>query len=118
MITEQKLFDLGFLEQMDDKDFIVEIIVLYLHDTHHDLDEMKRLLDAGNVDTVYKTAHKLKSSTGILQANTLFAILENMEIMAKAGVDTVQLAQLVQTAQAEFDQLKIALELHLKEIDN
>src|SRR5665647_2147926 len=110
MITEQKLFDLSFLEEMDDKNFTVEIIVLYLQDTHNDLRELKRAFDAGDLDTVHKTAHKLKSSTGLLQANKLFTILEKTEIIAKAGGKTSQLAELVQTAQYEFDQLKTGLE--------
>ncbi len=116
--AERQLYDLCFLEQMDDKNFIVQIIVLFLHDTHNDLGDMKRAFDANDCDTVYRTAHKLKSSTGMLQANALFTILEKIEKIAKARRETSQLDELLQTAQYEFDQLKTALELHLREIDN
>lgn len=118
MITEQKLFDLSFLEQMDDNNFTIEVIVLYIKDTHIDLEIMKQSFDEGDQESVYKTAHKLKSSTGMLQANTLFSILEKIEITAKSGEGISRLDQLVQEARYEFDQLKAALELHLKEIDN
>ncbi|MEP7109080.1 MAG: Hpt domain-containing protein [Ferruginibacter sp.] len=116
MITDHKLFDLSYLEEIDDKYFLAEVITLYIKDTYCDLEEMKRALDAGAVETVYETAHKLKSSTGMLQANKLFAILEQTEKIAKDGEENGQLAELVRTAQFEFDQLKTALEVHMRGI--
>lgn len=114
MITEQKLFNLSYLEQLADNDFIAEVIVLYLKDTNTDLQEMKMSFDTGAFDTVCNMAHKLKSSTGMLQANSLFSILEQIEKTAKEGLEIEELAQLVQAAGYEFDQLKPALEWHLK----
>jgi HPt (histidine-containing phosphotransfer) domain-containing protein len=116
MNTEQKLFDLSFLEQMDDKNFITEIITLYLKDTGSDLEKMKQASDEGDLGTIHKIAHKLKSSTGLFQANTLFNILENMEKTAKEGVKTKMLEELVKTAQDEFNQLKPPLKMYLQGI--
>ena len=110
MIIEQKMFDLSFLEQMDDKNFIVQVIVLYIHDTHLDLQEMNLAFQSGNYDAVYKTAHKLKSSTGMLQANSLYNILEKTEKVAKEGLEIGVLAGLIKDAQDEFTQLRYELE--------
>ena len=113
---DQKLFDLSFLEQMDDKDFLISVLDLYLTDTGKDINEMNHSLETGSLEGVYKTAHKLKSSTGMLQANTLFTILESTERIAKGGVKTNELAELLKSGEREFEQLKIALELHLEQL--
>ena len=116
MITENKLFDLSYLEQMDDKGFIIQLLNIYISDTRNDLVEMKAAFDTASFDTVCKIAHKLKSSTGMLQANNLFGIFEKIEKIAKSGGDTSPLAELVPKAQQEFELLKSALELHLQSI--
>ncbi|CAN5490741.1 hypothetical protein BH11BAC3_BH11BAC3_17070 [soil metagenome] len=112
--TDEKLFDLAFLEQMDDNGFIIQVIDLYLQDTAKDLDDMKIAFSAGELDTVYKTAHKLKSSTGMLQANTLFETLEKTEKLAKERGDANQVSNYVESAIKQFQQLRVQLELHLK----
>ncbi len=112
----QTLFDLSFLEQMDDKDFLISVLDLYLADTGKDMEEMSKAFDAGNLEVVYKTAHKLKSSTGMLQANTLFTILESTERIAKGGTKTSELTELLKSGLVEFKQLEIALELHLNQL--
>ena len=115
--AETKLFDLSFLEQMDDQAFIIQVVTLYLQDTQADLETMENDLGAGNLDAVYKTAHKLKSSTGMLQANTLFLMLEKTEKTAKAGILTSELSSLLQSVRAEFEILKVALETHLQQLE-
>ena len=112
-----KLFDLSFLEQMDDQAFIIQVITLYLQDTQSDLDTMQQDFSSGNLESVYKTAHKLKSSTGMLQANTLFAILEKTEKSAKAGSLTSELSGLMESGRTEFAVLKLALEAHLQQLE-
>ncbi|MES2893850.1 MAG: Hpt domain-containing protein [Bacteroidota bacterium] len=114
--TGTKLFDLSFLEQMDDQAFIIQVINLYLQDTASDLETMRNDFSAGDLDSVYKTAHKLKSSTGMLQANGLFGILEKTEKTAKAGSLTGELTGLMESGRAEFEVLKLALEAHLQQL--
>lgn len=116
MITDQKLFDLSFLEQMDDINFLSDVITLYIKDTNNDLNSMKIALDSGSLETVYKTAHKLKSSTGMLQANSLSQLFDQTERMAKSGEKGSQLNELVARARTEFDKLKPALQIHLQRL--
>jgi len=114
MIAEQKMFDLSFLEEMDDRNFLIQVLGLYLADTPGDLGDMKQALETADADTIGRSAHKLKSSTGMLQANRLFSILEQTEMMSKSGVVSPQLAGLVEDAHSAFDLLKVALQVHLK----
>jgi HPt (histidine-containing phosphotransfer) domain-containing protein len=116
MIADQKMFDLSFLEEMNDKGFLVQVLELYLEDTPKDLAEMKRGLDDLEPLTIARSAHKLKSSTGMLQATRLSDVLEQTETLAKAGEVNDQLSDLVDSAHEEFSVLKLALLLHLKTI--
>jgi len=115
--AETKLFDLSFLEQMDDQAFIIQVVTLYLQDTQADLATMENDFGAGDLDAVYKIAHKLKSSTGMLQANSLFLLLEKTEKTAKAGILTSELSSMLQSVRSEFGILKLALETHLQQFE-
>ena len=114
MIAEQKMFDLSFLEEMNDRNFLIEVLGLYIADTPNDLAEMKQALKIPDADSIARIAHKIKSSTGMLQAKRLLSVLEQTEIMAKSGAVSPQLSGLVNEAQSEFELLKTALQVHLK----
>lgn len=114
--VEQNLFDLAFLESLDDKDFVDEAITLYIHDTYDNLRQMQMEYEAGHINIIYQIAHKLKSSTGMLQATILSGILAQVEAMAQEGNTDNKLADLVQAAQYEFGKLKTALLLHLRAV--
>jgi HPt (histidine-containing phosphotransfer) domain-containing protein len=114
MIAEQKMFDLSFLEEMNDTNFLIQVIGLYLEDTPKDLAEMKQALDIPDASIIARSAHKLKSSTGMLQATKLYSVLEQTETIAKSGSVSPQLFDLVNKTNLEFDVLKTALRLHLQ----
>ena len=113
-MNQSELFDLSFLEEMDDKSFVAEVVNLYIRDTATDLQEMNVALRSRNLDMVAQMAHKLKSSTGMLQANTLYLILAQTEQDAKEGNPSGELARLVPLAQQAFDVLKTGLEKYLR----
>ncbi|MCW3090951.1 MAG: hypothetical protein JWP81_2020 [Ferruginibacter sp.] len=116
MYNESTLFDLSFLEQMQDRDFLVEAVELYLHDTAINLKEMQQALDTGGYGDVSKIAHKLKSSTGLLQAQKLFSTLEAIEKLAIERTSAIQLATYVYQSRLQFNALKTALEVHLERL--
>ena len=116
MGSEQQPFDLSLLEQMSDKSFIKQVIDIYLQDASIDIVEMKKAFTNGDLETVYNKAHKVKSSTGMLKANTLYNLLIEIEKTAKAGQDNRQLAGLIEQAILSFNLLQTALLLHLQEI--
>ena len=116
MGSEQQPFDLSLLEQMSDKSFIKQVIDIYLQDASIDMVELKKAFTTGDLETVYKKAHKVKSSTGMLKANTLYNLLIEIEKTAKAGLDNNQLTGLIEQAGHSFNVLQAALLLHLQEI--
>ena len=116
MGSEQQPFDLSLLEQMSDKSFIKQLIDIYLHDASIDMVELKKAFTTGDLETVHKKAHKVKSSTGMLKANTLYNLLIEIEKTAKAGLDNSQLTGLIEQAGHSFNVLQAALLLHLQEI--
>lgn len=116
MTAEQQLFDLSLLEQMSDKNFVIQVIDIYLQDSKTDMTEMKNAFTTGDLETVYKKAHKVKSSTGMLKADNLFNLLGRIEQIAKTGTNDRQLTESVEHAVCEFNRLQSALQLHLQDI--
>lgn len=112
----ESLYDLSILQEMDDNDYIVEIITMFLQDTPDELNEISRAIIAGNSDIVHKKAHKLKSSAGILQAQALIAGLAELELVAKAEKATAKLTGLFENTEQQYQILEIALKDLLKKM--
>lgn len=113
-VTEN-LFDLSLLQEMDDKEYIADILNIFLTNTPIELNELQRLCDRAELDSVYKIAHKLKSSTGLIKANAFLNVLVQIEECAKA-VQPEKLARLVSISNEEYKKLEIPLKDYLKEI--
>lgn len=114
LTTDETSFDLSILEEMDDAEYTKEIITLFLKDTPRQLKELREALTAGTFETVYKTAHKLKSSAGILQANKLIHWLAQIETIAKEGKANEQLNSSLKNAEQEYNSLEQQLKAYLK----
>ena len=99
---------------MEDPEYTTEIISLFIKDTPRQLKEIREALSAGTSETVYKTAHKLKSSAGILQANRLIKFLSDIETTAKAGKGNEDLNGLLKNAEQEYNGLEQKLKSYLK----
>lgn len=78
------LFDLSLLEEMDDNEYVAEILTIFLGNSPKELYELKRACMSNKFDAVYKMAHKLKGSVGLLQANFLLNVLIRIEETAIA----------------------------------
>mgnify|MGYP000170865313 CR=1 FL=1 len=113
----EKLFDLSLLEEMDDNEYVSEILTMFLNNTPNELSELETACGSVQFDTVYKLAHKLKSSTGLLKANNLLNILIKIEEDAKAeNIST--LGKLVELANEEYKKIEIPLQNHLKSVQS
>ncbi|MDQ6901922.1 MAG: PAS domain S-box protein [Bacteroidota bacterium] len=82
----ESLFDLSILHEMDDNEYVIDIVSLYLNGTPHELQELKKACAAKQFDTVHHLAHKLKSSTALLKANALLKIIIKIEEFSKAQI--------------------------------
>ncbi len=112
-ISSMDLFDLSMLEEMDDSDYLSEILDIFLNNTPVELKQMQEELVQGRFDEVYKIAHKLKSSTGLLKANNLFDVLVKIEEAARLK-NSEELNGLAGIAINEFIKLESALKERLQ----
>lgn len=109
---KEKLYDLSLLEEMDDIGYIIEIVSIFLIETPKELAGMVEALRSGRLDAVCNKAHKLKSSCGLVQANTLLQILKDIEEPANS-TNGSQMIKLVERAHEEYEKIEAALKKHL-----
>jgi PAS domain S-box-containing protein len=122
-VTEQKkliekpvneiLFDLGLLEEMDDNEYVSEILTLFLDKIPGELKALSHACVSGKFDTAYKMAHKLKGSASLLKANLLVNAIMRVEENAKAEKIN-GLANIADLAIEEYKKLEIPLKEHVK----
>ena len=109
------LFDLSFLAEMDDHEYLLEMIDVFIWEAGKELKEMKEALRAGNDRLVYQKAHKVKSNAGIIQANKLNEILDNIELLGKKGGNENELTPLVENAFDQYLLVEKGLKKYVKE---
>ena len=111
----ESLFDLSLLREMDDNEYSSEILTIFLDNTPAELNELKRACIAHKFETAGQTAHKLKSSTGLLKINRLLHVLIEIEACVKAE-KTGTLEKLAEMAIEEYKKVEIPLKEHLRNI--
>jgi len=110
-----ELFDLSIIEEMDDDEYLTEILSLFLDNTPQELNELQTACSSGDFQNAYKIAHKLKSSTGLFKANDLLQVLIEIEKNAK-DEQTGLLEKLADKATAEFKKIETPLKKYLANI--
>ncbi len=111
----EHLFNLSLLQEMDDNEYVCDILQIFLNNTPGELLELQQAANVNQFDATYKMAHKLKSSAGLLQANELLRILSKMEEFAKAEIRE-GLPVLAQQASDEYKKIEVQLKVILKNI--
>jgi HPt (histidine-containing phosphotransfer) domain-containing protein len=114
--TAEELYDLSMLEEMDDNEYVLEMLNILLLEASQELKEMKEALLAGKADIVSQTAHKLKSSAGIIQATQFNAMLDEIEALGKKVGMSKQLSYLVETAIHHYQQVEKELKVYVEEL--
>lgn len=107
------LYDLSMLEEMDDNEYLLEMLAVLLNETPKDLKQMKDALRAGKAQLVCQAAHKLKSSSGIIQAEKFTALLSEIEVLGKNGVVNNELSSLVENAAHQYASIEKSLKIHI-----
>ncbi len=108
------MYDLTMLEEMDDTEYLLDVLTTLLKETPTDLKGMKDALQAGKIDIVCKQAHKLKSSAGVIQAEKLTTLLADIEAMGKKGAINNELICLVEYAMHEYGRIEKALKIYVQ----
>ena len=109
-------YDLSMLEEMDDAEYLVEVLDLLLQETPKDIKELQGALQSGKADLLYKKAHKLKSSAGVIQAENLIALLEDIETLGKKGIINDEVKSLVAHAAEEYQNIEMSLKKYVSGI--
>lgn len=115
--TETKaaeLYNLSYLEEMDDAEYAAEVLELFFDLTPTALAELKEAALLEEWSEVSKKAHSLKSSLGILQLNKLLATVTQIETKAKNETDTDTIETLLHAAARQYELVKPALEAELQ----
>jgi HPt (histidine-containing phosphotransfer) domain-containing protein len=114
--THGELYDLSMLESLGDAECMVEMLTVLLNEAPADIKGMKEAYESGKADIVCQKAHKLKGSTGIIQAQKLTPILEEIEAIGKKGNINTQLHSLIDTAVTEYNLIEAALKNYINEL--
>ncbi len=109
------LYDLSLLEEMDDKEYIIEILSIFLKETPIDLDALIKACASNQFSEAYNIAHKLKSLGWLIKANCLTDVLIEIEEHALAK-KTDGFVHLAEQAKEEYKNLEVPLQSHLKNI--
>ena len=121
-VESKKLYSLNHLIELDDLDCLCEVLHIFLESTPVIMNEINEAIVLKNWEEVYKKAHKLKSSIGVLQMGKLMSLISKIESDAKEKKNLEEIPVYFEKAQ-EFlsqvtpmikDELENALELVLK----
>lgn len=105
----RKPYDLGQLESLNDKGALLEIVDLFLTRTPAVVKEM--IAEAGRQDweKVYRYAHQMKSSTGVIGAQELVELLRQIEDQARYQKDMDAMSRLLQCFCPVFERVETLL---------
>jgi CheY-like chemotaxis protein len=115
--VKEDLYDLSLLEEMDDVDYIIEIVSIFLNETPKELAEMQKAAASGKVDIVCNKAHKLKSSAGLIQAAPLLQTFKHIEEWGNS-LSPNEVNTLVASAVGTYKEIETALRKHLQNIQS
>ena len=110
----EELYNLSFLAEMEDDGYTAEVLELFLSSAPETLLQIKEATFREQWNEVYRKAHSLKSSLGILQMNQLLHTVGQMETIAKNGTDTDNIEILLQSALQQYNLAKPMLEAELE----
>ena len=69
----------------DDDEMVRDLSRMFANDTPQLMQEIERALEAGELKTVQRTAHRLKGSIGVFHAPEVFAVAHQMETAGEHG---------------------------------
>lgn len=96
------LYNLAYLLEIDDRNFVKDILVQFLENTPRVLEEMKSDAMHENWERVHAKAHKLKSSLGILQVHKMLEGTAAIESAAKEKQDLDIVPNRIQSLMEQF----------------
>ncbi|HEY1018567.1 MAG TPA: PAS domain S-box protein [Sediminibacterium sp.] len=112
----EKGYDLALLEELEDPNYVLEVLGYFLEQAPADIKELTVLVLENNRDALAKKAHKLKGASGMLKAEKLQSLLAGVELGAKKDKTMEELAADVTEIQKLFSELEKALQKEVAEL--
>ncbi len=112
----EKMYDLALLEELDDPNYVLEVLTYFLQYSPIDIKELNVLVLENNRELLSKKAHKLKGAAGMLKAEKLRVLLANIEQGAKNDTPMEKLAQHVSEVLKLFAELEKQLQEEVSRI--
>jgi len=110
-IAPAKMYDLSLLEELDDKESLLDVLTLFLDNTPREVKELSQLVEQKNWTALFRLAHKIKGAVAILQATHLSGLLGKIEEEAKEEKDL----SMIETQVEEVCRLFAEMEIRLRE---
>ena len=104
-----KMYDLALLEELDDKESLLDVLSLFLDNTPQEVKELPELVSKKNWDALFRLAHKIKGAVAILQASRLAVLLGKIEENAKEEKDIPEIEKQVKEVCGLFAEMETQL---------
>jgi PAS domain S-box-containing protein len=89
-------YDLGLLQQMDDRQYLWDRLSSFLSETPGQIEELRKAAIAGNHKKAFTWASRIKRGARVLQAHVLVGLLRQIRACCKVEEDVNELLQMVQ----------------------
>ena len=99
---EDILFDTALIDEIGSKKSTIRVLEYYLEDSPKFLQDFEKLLSERDLPNFIKKAHKLKGSLGMLKADLLVSLINQMEIAAVNEKNIDQLPDLLAALKAKL----------------
>lgn len=112
----EKMYDLALLEELDDPNYVLEVLTYFLQYSPIDIKELNVLVLENDRESLAKKAHKLKGAAGMLKAEKLRVLLTTIEQGAKNDAPMEKLAGEVSEVLTLFAELEKQLQEEVSRI--
>ncbi|HLF46846.1 MAG TPA: PAS domain-containing protein [Chitinophagaceae bacterium] len=113
---KEELYNLSHLTEMEDDEYFCDVLQLFLDTAPVILEQLKEGKIHEDWDLVYKQAHKLKSSLGILQMNSLLSLATSIETSAKNRQETEKIKKELKLLTEKFELIRPMIEAELASV--
>ena len=112
------MYNLSLLEELDDKEAVLDVISLFLDNTPSEVKELAALAQEKKWTVLYRQAHKIKGAVAILQATKIAQLLGRIEANAKEEKELEVIVQQVEEVTKLFAEMEIRLREEQEQIKN
>lgn len=95
---------------VDDPEVVLDLIDTFLADSQRQIDEMHRSMAAGDIKTLHRAAHSMKSSSATFGAMRLSRLCQQLEQTAKDGCASGTCPEQIVAVTAEHQLVVAALQ--------